>query len=177
MMMNSRQQGGACLQRRQFLVLGGISLGVLATPGFAAAGVKLVGSRYPTSRIARLIDVEDRKPIEFTYPNKETSNLLIKLGEPAGGGVGLHGDIVAFNTTCTHMGGPVGSETYKPVHNVLGPCPFHLTTFDLTRHGMVVSGHATESLPQIMLEVRRDDVFAVGVMGLIFGYVDNPRQA
>jgi arsenite oxidase small subunit len=175
--MSAHPHSSTCLQRRQFLIFGGVSLGVLAVPGFAAAGTKLVGSRYPEQRIGRLVDIEDRKPIEFAYPNGDVTNLLVKLGEPAGGGVGQHRDIVAFNTTCTHMGGPVGSETYKPLHNVLGPCPFHLTTFDLTRHGMVVSGHATESLPQIMLEVRGSDIFAVGVMGLIFGYADNPRGA
>jgi arsenite oxidase small subunit len=46
----------------------------------------------------------------------------------------------------------------------------HLTTFDLTRHGMVISGHATESLPQIVLEVQGDDIYAVGVQGLVYGY-------
>jgi arsenite oxidase small subunit len=169
--------GGTCLSRRQLLIFGGVSLGVLAVPGFATAGTKLVGSRYPAIRIAALAELEEKKPIDFNYPDGKVANFLVKLGEPAGGGIGPHGDIVAFNATCTHMGGPVGGEVYKPVHNVLGPCPIHLTTFDLTRHGMVVSGHATESLPQVMLEVRGGDVFAVGVMGLIFGYVDNPRGA
>jgi arsenite oxidase small subunit len=78
-------------------------------------------------------------------------------------------DIVAFNQQCTHMGGPLDG-TYKPQHQVLGPCPLHLTTFDLTRHGMVASGHATESLPQIVLEIKGDDIYAVGVMGLVYGY-------
>ncbi|MBI1906526.1 MAG: arsenate reductase (azurin) small subunit, partial [Rhodocyclales bacterium] len=58
-------------------------------------------------------------------------------------------------------------------YQVLGPCPMHLTTFDLTKHGMVVAGHGTESLPQILLEVEGDDIYAVGVMGLIYGYADN----
>ena len=35
---------------------------------------------------------------------------------------------------------------------------------------MVVSGHATESLPQIVLEINGDDIYAVGVMGLVYGY-------
>jgi arsenite oxidase small subunit len=73
------------------------------------------------------------------------------------------------------MGGPVGADSYKSEHKLLGPCPLHLTTFDLTRHGMVASGHATQSLPQVMLEVRGEDVWAVGMMGLVFGYSQNPR--
>jgi arsenite oxidase small subunit len=60
--------------------------------------------------------------------------------------------------------------TYKDAYQALGPCPLHLTTFDLTRHGMVISGHATESLPQIVLEVQGDDIYAVGVQGLVYGY-------
>lgn len=49
----------------------------------------------------------------------------------------------------------------------------HWTTFDLTRHGMVVSGHATQGLPQVVLELDGDDIVAFGVLGLIFGYGNN----
>jgi len=55
----------------------------------------------------------------------------------------------------------------------MGPCPLHLTTFDLTRHGMVISGHATDGLPQARLEVLGDDIVATGVTGLIYGVEDN----
>lgn len=174
--MSAHSLFGACLKRRAFLIGGGASFGALAVPGFAA-DARLVGSRYPASRIGSLNDLKLKQPLEFAYPNNAVVNVLVRLGEPAGGGVGPLNDIVAFNATCTHMGGPVGADAFKPAHNVLGPCPLHLTTFDLTRHGMVVSGHATESLPQIMLEIRDDDIFAVGVMGLIFGYAENPHGA
>jgi arsenite oxidase small subunit len=60
---------------------------------------------------------------------------------------------------------------------VLGPCPLHLSTFDLTKHGMIVSGHAVESLPQIVLEIDGDDIVATGVMGLFYGYSQNPTGA
>jgi arsenite oxidase small subunit len=109
-----------------------------------------------------------------TYPwnDGHSQSLLIRLGRSAGGGVGPRGDVVAFNTMCTHMGGPLVG-TYKAPYKILGPCPLHLTTFDLTKHGMVVAGQATESLPQVVLEVAGDEVHAVGVMGLIYGYHDN----
>jgi arsenite oxidase small subunit len=93
--------------------------------------------------------------------------------------VGPGSDVVAFNLTCPHQGGPLHG-TYKPEHQILGACPLHLTTFDLTRHGMVVSGHATESLPQIVLETQGEDIYAVGVLGLVYGFsanVRNPRSA
>ncbi len=99
-------------------------------------------------------------------------DMLAKLGVPAGGGVGPDQDIVAFSTLCTHMGGPLAG-TYRGQYKVLGPCPFHLSTFDLIKHGMVVAGQATESLPQIVLEVKGDEIWATGVMGLIYGYHSN----
>jgi arsenite oxidase small subunit len=45
--------------------------------------------------------------------------------------------------------------------------------FDLTRHGILISGQAYQSLPQILLELEGDNIFAVGVFGLIFGRYDN----
>lgn len=106
----------------------------------------------------------------WDHPNCES--YLIRLDTPAGGGVGPDRDVVAFNTLCTHMGVSLVNQ-FKREHQVLGPCPAHLSTYDLTRHGMVVSGHATEGLPQIVLEVEGDDLYATGVMGLIYGFGDN----
>ena len=99
----------------------------------------------------------------------------MKLGTEAGGGIGADKDIVAFSSLCTHMGWGLSDTriTYRKEHKMLGPCPLHLTTFDLTRYGMVVAGHATEALPQIVLEVDGDDIIATGVLGLIYGKRDN----
>lgn len=170
--------GPGCLSRRQMLIFGGTAVGVVATlapSDLFAKEASLVGSKYAAKKVATLADLASGKPVEFDYPAKGMTNVLVKLGEKAGAGIGKDGDIVAFSATCTHMGGPIGADTYKPVHKVLGPCPLHLTTFDLTRHGLVVSGHATQSLPQVMLEVRGKDVFAVGMMGLVYGYDRNPK--
>ena len=49
----------------------------------------------------------------------------------------------------------------------------HQSTFDLTRHGMIIGGHATQSLPQVLLELEGDDIYAVGMLGLIYGRYDN----
>jgi arsenite oxidase small subunit len=65
--------------------------------------------------------------------------------------------------------------TYKEEYKALGPCPFHLTSFDLTRHGIVIAGHATESLPQIVLEVEGDAIYATGLIGLVYGRAQNLR--
>lgn len=160
-----------CMSRRQFLLSGGsavalVSLGIF--PGSSEAAQALKAS-YPRQKIGSLSALQNGVPVEFNFPYPDVRNILVKLGVPAGGGLGREQDIVAFNQQCTHMGGPLDG-TYKPQHQVLGPCPLHLTTFDLTRHGMVASGHATESLPQIVLEIQGDDIYAVGVMGLVYGY-------
>jgi len=49
--------------------------------------------------------------------------------------------------------------------------------FDLRRHGIIVSGQAYESLPQILLELEGDKIFAVGMLGLIFGRVTNLMES
>lgn len=129
---------------------------------------------FDRQRIASLNDLKEGVPVSFNYPYDDPGalNYLIKLGTPAGGGIGPDDDVVAFNTICPHMGFPL-ANTYKPEHQVLGPCGWHLSTYDLTRHGIIISGHATQGLPQITLELDADDIYATGVQALIFGYNDN----
>jgi arsenite oxidase small subunit len=168
----------ACMSRREFLLAGGavVSIAALgAVPGGAQAQAQpwqAIKAAYPRQRIGKLSALATGKPVQFKYPYPNVDNILVKLGVPAGGAIGPAQDVVAFNLQCTHMGGPLHGS-YKEAHQILGPCPLHLTTFDLTRHGMVVAGHGTESLPQIVLETTGDDVYAVGVMGLIYGYAHN----
>jgi arsenite oxidase small subunit len=169
---------GPGMTRRQFLFVSGASLVAISVPGWLGGGVgrrlqALVAS-YPRQKIGQVSQLSLNDPVEFFYPSDHafSRNYLLKLGIEAGGGVGTAKDIVAFNTICPHQGGPLTGR-FNAEHQVMGPCPLHLTTFDLTRHGMVVSGHATEGLPQITLEVEGDDIYATGVLGLIFGYNDN----
>jgi arsenite oxidase small subunit len=171
-----------CMSRREFLLAGGAVVSIAAfgaLPGAAEAQAQpwqAIKAAYPRQRIGKLSALAEGKPVQFKYPYANVDNMLVKLGAPAGGGVGPQQDVVAFNLQCTHMGGPLHGS-YKAAHQILGPCPLHLTTFDLTRHGMVVAGHGTESLPQIVLETAGDDIYAVGVMGLIYGYAHNVTGA
>jgi arsenite oxidase small subunit len=161
----------ACMSRRGFLLSGSATVAVVSLASLPldaqAQGARALRATYP---------LKTGEPIAFAYPYPDVRNIVVKLGAEAGGGVGPARDIVGFNQQCPHMGGPMDG-TYKPQHQVLGPCPLHLTTFDLTRHGMVVSGHSTESLPQIVLELQGDDIYAVGVQGLIYGYSSNVGKA
>lgn len=163
------------MTRRQLLLSGGIAtvaLFLTGIPGLGAAKAEAVMAGYPRQKIGSLKALRNDTPVEFAYPSADIKNILVKLDTPAGGGVGPDRDVVAFNPVCTHMGGPL-DKAYKAEYKILGQCPFHQSTFDLTRHGMIISGHATESLPQIMLETEGDDIYATAVIGLVYGRSSN----
>ena len=167
-----------CLSRRSFLIgTGAAATGTVmltGIPGLEGKAWAAHVARYPRLLIAKLGALQVERPQRFKYPDdgKNTNSMLVKLGQEAGGGIGSDRDVVAFNTLCTHMGADLG-RYYKASDTALGPCPFHQSVFDLTRHGIIISGHATESLPQVLLELEGDEIWAVGMVGLIYGRYDN----
>ncbi len=164
------------MTRRNFLLTGGIAttMVMVGIPGLAEAQTPAVVATYPRKFLAKLSSLKPDEPFDFEYPDEGeyAESILVKLGREAGGGLGPDKDVVAFNYTCTHLGGPL-QGTYQAADKALGPCPLHLTTFDLTRHGIFISGQAYQSLPQVLLELEGDDIYAVGMFGLIFGRFDN----
>ncbi len=175
---------GHCMNRRQFLLFSSATAAAASTttitlfPGTAEAKqlkARIVG--YPRKFLAKLSKLQDHQPINFNYPDdgKNAYCMLVKMGNvKAGGGIGPQRDVVAFTYMCTHQGGPLqGSYKATDEHRTLGPCPFHLSLYDLRRHGIIVSGQAYQSLPQILLELDGDDIYAVGMMGLLFGRNEN----
>ncbi len=170
---------GKCLMsRRNFLLTSGATTAtimVMVNAGTAEAQqVPATVATYPRKKIGKLSALRQDRPVEFTYPDdgQYAESMLVKLGVPAGGGIGPNRDVVAFNNYCTHQGGPLAG-TYKADTKSMGACPFHLSTYDLTRHGILISGQAYQSLPQVLLELEGDDIYAVGIFGLIFGRYDN----
>ena len=167
-----------CLTRRQFLFMGAAVVGTVALASAVPGSLmKAELAAYDGMKIGSVSALRVGEPVKFRYPwdHGNCDSYLIKLGTPGGGGIGPDNDIVAYNTLCTHMGiSLLGS--YKSEFQVLGPCPLHLSTYDLTRHGMVISGHSTQGLPQVVLEARGDDIYATGVMALIYGFGDNEVQ-
>ncbi len=170
--------GHRCLMsRRNFLITSGATTTVMVTldPGTAFAR-QMQGqmTAYPRKFVTRLSSLKQDEPFDFSYPDEGmySENMVVKLGTPAGGGIGPDKDVVAFNYACTHQGGPLNGS-YKADTKSLGACPLHLSTYDLTRHGILISGQAYQSLPQILLELDGDDIYATGVFGLIFGRHDN----
>ena len=169
---------GKCLMsRRKMLFTSGVATAtvmVAMSADPAAAKIPATVATYPRKKIGKLSQLKADVPIGFEYPDEGAyaSSMLVKLGTEAGGGIGPQKDVVAFNYFCTHQGGDL-SGTYKGDTKSLGACPLHLSTYDLTRHGILISGQAYQSLPQVLLELDGDDIYAVGVFGLIFGRYDN----
>ncbi|MEE8406660.1 MAG: arsenate reductase (azurin) small subunit [Acidimicrobiia bacterium] len=130
---------------------------------------------FPKVRVASVGEVSTTDPVKFDYPLQGQRNVLVKLNNPVSYGVGPDQDIVSFSSICTHMGCLL--EEYKPEYNALGPCPCHFSTFDLANNGMVTLGQATQNLPQVLLSIEGDDIYATGVVRLVYGYADTLQGA
>jgi len=181
------KSGGCVVSRRKFLLYSGAATAAIIVPITLFPGTshaleqtgRVVG--YPRKFIANLADVKDNQPLGFNYPDELANSqcMLVKLGGVrAGGGIGRQQDLVAFSYLCTHQGGPLqGTYQVTGEHRTLGQCPFHLSLFDLRRHGIIVSGQAYESLPQVLLELEQDKIYAVGMFGLIFGRSSNLMES
>ncbi len=181
---SAKEHGKCMLNRRKFLMYSGGTAAAASTVSITLfAGTAHAEKRqasvqpYPRKLIAKLSELKDHQPVNFNYPDdgKNSQAMIVKMGDvQAGGGMGPKHDVVAFSYVCTHQGGPM-MGTYKHVgdQRVMGQCPLHLSTYDLRRHGIIVSGQAYQSLPQVLLEVEGDNVYAVGIMGLLFGRQQN----
>lgn len=169
------------LTRRQTMLAGAAAVAtvLIPLPEFNVTGAQAAMkiSRYPRVKIGTVSSLVVDKPVKFFYPQKHENqrNLLIKLGKPAKAGVGPEKDIVAFSTLCQHQGGDL-QDLYVPKWKIMGPCPFHMSAFDLTLHGQNFAASAPANLPQIELEVEGDDIYATGVMGIIYGFTDNMQK-
>jgi arsenite oxidase small subunit len=170
--------GHKCLvSRRKFLISAGVTTTIMITLDAGTAQAQQVPAQiteYPRKFVAKLSDLKLDEPFDFSYPDEGeySDNMIVKMGVRAGGGIGADQDVVAFNYACTHQGGTL-FDSYKADTKSLGACPLHLSTYDLTRHGILISGQAYQSLPQILLELEGDDIYATGIFGLIYGRKDN----
>lgn len=159
-----------CLARRDLLIAGAAGTAATVVGALPLAAHGRMG--YPRKKVIRLSELKEGEPVAFNYPLEAQPNFIVKLGTPAQGGIGPDQDVVAFSALCTHMGGSLRGR-YQHASKAIGPCPFHFSTFDLTKSGSPVHASATENLPQVVLKATGDDVFAVGVNGLVYGYRDN----
>ena len=95
------------------------------------------------------------------------------MSAPPEGGVGPHGDIVAYSRICVHKGCPVNYDASREIF----VCPCHYSVYDASKTGEVIVGHATTSLPRITLEYDRatGEIVATGVDGLLYGRFNDAK--
>ena len=154
------------LTRRRFIQSTGAAGVSAVAPGVirAQSGTDDAAG-YPVTPIVALDALEEGATVPFTYPDERSPALLLRMSEPAAGGIGPDSNIVAFSSLCTHKGCPV---LYRPEHRLL-ICPCHWSTFDPAKAGGLVIGQASQPLPRIELRIESGVIAAVGVEGLIYG--------
>jgi arsenite oxidase small subunit len=160
--------------RRKFLrisctTLSGSLVAGIAPGVTAAAAQALQGDAYPTMDVAALDAIKEDVPIAFNYPDATSPAVLLRLRQPAAGGIGPNNTIVAYSILCTHKGCPVA---YRPERKLL-ICPCHWSSFDPSKSGQMVIGQGSQALPQIALRVNGKTVQATGITGLIYGRETN----
>jgi hypothetical protein len=79
-----------CMSRRHMLLTGGATVALITLgglPGMAEAAQALKAS-YPRQKIGSLAALKTGVPVSFNYPYPDIRNVLVKLGVPAGAGLG-----------------------------------------------------------------------------------------
>jgi Rieske Fe-S protein len=138
--------------RREFfrfmtVASGGLALGSLAIGGWTA--FSRAERAFDPARIANVADVPVGRALPFAYPRPEDMCLLIQR-KP--------GEFVAYSRRCTHLSCPVD---YQPEHDRIF-CPCHNGAFSV-EDGHVLQGPPPRALPQINIEVRGYEIYAVGI--------------
>lgn len=152
--------------RRGFLKAAGLLAGTaVVAPVMVASTEKAktqsVFGEYESNKIGTVSQLKKDGEIDFNYPD---DNSMCKA-------VYVNGEIKAYSTICTHKGCPtIYNKDLQQFE-----CPCHFTKYDAAKDGQMVIGHATGGLPKVLLEIKGDDIYAVGFDGLIFGRINNNR--
>jgi arsenite oxidase small subunit len=126
----------------------------------AGIGAAVVGSLWvlrewyhsqatPVRLIAHADEIPVRGSKIFQYPTDVAPCILVRAGEA---------DYVAYSRICTHNSCPV---FYHPEENAFF-CPCHNGLFSVA-NGAVLQGPPPRPLPRILLRIRGNDIFAVGI--------------
>jgi len=149
--------------RRGFLKFSALGLSAVAAAPALIAGdaqpTMSVYGGYIKNRVGSLTQLKKTGELDFSYPD---GNALCKA-------VYVNNEVKAYSIICTHKGCPTVYNKEK----ALFECPCHFTKYDAKKDGQMVIGHATGRLPRVLLEINGDDIFAIGVDGLIFGRINN----
>lgn len=132
----------------KFLTLGSGLLGG-ANVTIALAGLKDRKVIRLERRVAAVADVPPGGSLLFRYPTEDHPCILVR--HPQGG-------FAAYSQICTHLACAV---VHRPAEGDLF-CPCHHGVFS-TQDGRPTAGPPTRRLPQVLLEERGPDLFAVGL--------------
>jgi arsenite oxidase small subunit len=166
--------------RRDFLKVAATISASLALLGVASVVKTLVippvsGSAqgFPRVKVANTNELLPNAVVLFNYPLDNEPNFLVKVGRKSVGGVGPDQDIVAFSSTCQHLGSvyayiPPGSSPHcRSSYVASGPvgfCCTHGSIYDYSEGGKVIGGPSPRPQPQVVLEVdSAGNIYAVGM--------------
>lgn len=152
---NIRKNGERNLDRRSFMKVLVGAAGVFAVstlPWGALAAKELTGlskKSYPQLKITDISSLKIGDAVEFEYPGKHDSALLIRLGE---------NEYKAYQNACTHLKCPVfwSKEKDEMV------CPCHHGIFD-AKTGKPTAGPPQRPLPEVLLKKEQGAIYAIGV--------------
>jgi Rieske Fe-S protein len=138
--------------RREFLKFGTVASGAFAvgSVGIAAWGrARENGPSFEPRMIALTGDIEPGNALPFNFPREKDLALLIQKPD---------GEFVAYARRCTHLSCPV---VYEAAQSRLF-CPCHNGAFSV-EDGSVLQGPPPHPIPQIEIEIRGDEIWAIGV--------------
>jgi Rieske Fe-S protein len=101
-------------------------------------------------KIAKLSEIPVGTSIMFNYPGEHDPCLLIHA---------KHGELLAYGQKCTHL----SCAVIPKIDDGILYCPCHEGYFELAT-GKNIAGPPPRPLPKIELDVRGDEVYAVGVV-------------
>jgi Rieske Fe-S protein len=139
------------VSRREFfkfmtLASGGLAVGSVVLAVWSKNRREI---KFEEALVASVKDVPVGGSFQFSYPRPSDICVLIQ-SEP--------GKFVAYSRRCTHLSCPVEVQVdQKRLY-----CPCHNGAFSI-EDGHVLQGPPPRALPQIVLAVRGDQIFAKGV--------------
>jgi arsenite oxidase small subunit len=134
----------------KFLALGS-ALVAGANLAIAITGKLRPERTYAAKRIGSAAALAPGQALLFRYPTDDDPCILVRTRE---------GVLVAFSAVCTHLSCGV---VYRASDDRLF-CPCHNGLFECSPTGArPIEGPPERPLPQIVLAVRGDDVFATGI--------------
>jgi Rieske Fe-S protein len=183
------------MDRRGFLRACGIATALLFLKGVHASPVKKYKDALLVDKEGKPLKPEALEPHEayiFFYPYLSTPCFLIDVDEEIEGttleledgtryqwtgGVGPKKSIVSLVAICTHQLSyptkkmsfinyyPKGRKGTLSNRDVVIQCCAHMSSFDPRKGGKNIEGPAKNPLPLVLLEERKDGIYAVGVAG------------